>query len=89
VIAWGANDGVDQKWRYRDGFLENNLNRLVMDVEEASEEQGTKIVMFKEKEVDNQNQKWHLVPQEMIEFHEFVIESSNNPLIVTAFRLFP
>ncbi|KAG2230468.1 hypothetical protein INT48_003016 [Thamnidium elegans] len=53
----------NQRFGYRDGFIYCLADpRLVLDIKGGGSKEGTKVILYKRKETDFENQQWDLIP---------------------------
>ncbi|KAG1446551.1 hypothetical protein G6F46_011587 [Rhizopus delemar] len=62
-IRGGDLKAHNQRFGYRDGYIYCLADpRLVLDIRGGGSKEGTKIILYKRKESDNQNQLWTIIP---------------------------
>ncbi|KAI8074123.1 ricin B lectin domain-containing protein [Gongronella butleri] len=61
----------NQRFGYRDGYIYALADpRLVFDIKGGSDKQGTRLIIYKKKSSDHDNQQWVLEPFEKARFNQ-------------------
>ncbi len=71
VLSWSAHDGLNQQWRVEEGVIKSNMNNLAIGLDKNNNAR-----MYAPNVYDN-SQHWEFVPEECIEYYEYVLENPN------------